>query len=579
MTTTPSASDSGLNLDHLEALSEQFEEWAKNHQPPYQLKLNKWRFNENSRWYDSERTQHTFEGFRAALARRAAPMSSCKEGEALPPSAPIAGEALQSLQRYEESDGEGGGVYKDAKGLFVKLEDVRAALTNQPAPTAGDATSLLRLIERQITYSQRFSDECAVGNYRVLCATIMRDIAEFLGDKSTQRAPAPTAAPEQVAALEGRIVSVDVSTGEDDALNRIYAELTGETASDGETLIAIEQSRNFSQPSEAAPEQVKKHYHELTPGDIVVAINGTKLDHPEYVVQGGGNDYLIFKSGYTDYGVSDSFTVDLAAPSLPAAAPAAGDELRAKCRYCGGDGEHYQGASRYAECEPCNGTGQAYQPAQEPADMSTQSTGSPDVSKLGVEIDMSAQGQAEPKIEFTPIYGDMPPVWRNPSDTGARLLSGAASPVVRAQSEESAVKPPRTAEEMVAFIGNHYNAMLDEKRDPADIEYALTVHDLLSAMSDWFDGEQAHAGADEAKPLAHGHRDDHFLLVNARRIGMEPISRVRQMSNWVLAMELFATGSTSAHQICRDAGIDPDSCTTDRAAIRAAQEGESNAKG
>lgn len=28
-----------------------------------------------------------------------------------------------------------------------------------------------------------------------------------------------------------------------------------------------------------------------------------------------------------------------------------------KCRYCGGDGEHYQGPSRYAECEPCNGTG------------------------------------------------------------------------------------------------------------------------------------------------------------------------------------------------------------------------------
>lgn len=28
-----------------------------------------------------------------------------------------------------------------------------------------------------------------------------------------------------------------------------------------------------------------------------------------------------------------------------------------KCRYCGGDGEHYQGPSKYTECEPCQGTG------------------------------------------------------------------------------------------------------------------------------------------------------------------------------------------------------------------------------
>jgi len=84
--------------------------------------------------------------------------------------------------------------------------------------------------------------------------------------------------------------------------------------------------------------------------------------------------------------------------------------------------------------------------------------------------------------------------------------------------------------------------------------------------------EQAHAGADEAKTMAHGHRDDFYLLANGRRLGLEPISRVRHMPNWVLAMELFATGSTSANQICRGAGVDPDSCTIERAAIQAAQE-------
>ena len=34
-----------------------------------------------------------------------------------------------------------------------------------------------------------------------------------------------------------------------------------------------------------------------------------------------------------------------------------------KCRYCGGDGEHYQGPSRYTDCEPCKGTGLAAAPA------------------------------------------------------------------------------------------------------------------------------------------------------------------------------------------------------------------------
>lgn len=49
-----------------------------------------------------------------------------------------------------------------------------------------------------------------------------------------------------------------------------------------------------------------------------------------------------------------------------------------------------------------------------------------------------------------------------------------------------------------------------------------------------------------------------FLLSNARRI----VSReYAQRANWVIAMELFAVGSTTAKKICIDAGIDPDART------------------
>lgn len=58
-----------------------------------------------------------------------------------------------------------------------------------------------------------------------------------------------------------------------------------------------------------------------------------------------------------------------------------------------------------------------------------------------------------------------------------------------------------------------------------------------------------------AGKLAHGHREDVYLMANVRHMLSR---RYRSMPNWVVAMDLFATGSTSAHQICYDAGIDPD---------------------
>lgn len=56
-------------------------------------------------------------------------------------------------------------------------------------------------------------------------------------------------------------------------------------------------------------------------------------------------------------------------------------------------------------------------------------------------------------------------------------------------------------------------------------------------------------------------RDDFYLLANARRIAA---AKYRRLVNWALAMELFGTGSTSATQICLDAGIDPDGLTVER---------------
>jgi hypothetical protein len=63
-----------------------------------------------------------------------------------------------------------------------------------------------------------------------------------------------------------------------------------------------------------------------------------------------------------------------------------------------------------------------------------------------------------------------------------------------------------------------------------------------------------------AAKLARGHRQDIYLMANARSM----LSRkCGAYPNWVLAMHLFATGSTSAFQICDDAGIDPESTKID----------------
>ena len=55
--------------------------------------------------------------------------------------------------------------------------------------------------------------------------------------------------------------------------------------------------------------------------------------------------------------------------------------------------------------------------------------------------------------------------------------------------------------------------------------------------------------------MKSGTFDAFNLLYNVRRILPEGMNKA--ISNWALACEIFAVGSTSAMKICRDAGIDP----------------------
>lgn len=69
------------------------------------------------------------------------------------------------------------------------------------------------------------------------------------------------------------------------------------------------------------------------------------------------------------------------------------------------------------------------------------------------------------------------------------------------------------------------------------------------------------------KPTFHtgnSHFTPFYLLANARQICSREYQR---QPNWVLAMRLFALGSTSATKVCRDAGIDPDGLEVNRALL------------
>jgi ribosomal protein S13 len=57
-----------------------------------------------------------------------------------------------------------------------------------------------------------------------------------------------------------------------------------------------------------------------------------------------------------------------------------------------------------------------------------------------------------------------------------------------------------------------------------------------------------------------------YIMANVRRICAH---QYRRQANWILAMEIFAVGSTTAHQICREAEIDPDGLTVTKIKVSA----------
>ena len=54
------------------------------------------------------------------------------------------------------------------------------------------------------------------------------------------------------------------------------------------------------------------------------------------------------------------------------------------------------------------------------------------------------------------------------------------------------------------------------------------------------------------------HFTPYYLLSNCRRLCS---THFQKQPNWVIAMELFAVGRTTARGLCVDDGIDPDATT------------------
>lgn len=101
---------------------EQFEKWAAKQEPPYQLKLNKWRFADGSRWYDSERTEHTYQGFVAALSTSSAGVDGAAQE--------------RSVRTWKERCSEYAATHmtKEARfSIFAEIAELRRALASRPA--------------------------------------------------------------------------------------------------------------------------------------------------------------------------------------------------------------------------------------------------------------------------------------------------------------------------------------------------------------------------------------------------------------------------------------------------------------
>ena len=146
--------------------------------------------------------------------------------------------------------------------------------------------------------------------------------------------------------------------------------------------------------------------------------------------------------------------------------------------------------------------------------------------------------------------------------------AAAGAPAFTATTEWQAPSEPIYAAQLgrghAAGAPDLRSAILAMKAERQSFNNLCMYNAYASGFEDARDEAAALASAApvEAVPeLTHGHREDFYLMANARRISSQAM---RRKPNWVFAMELFATGSTSAYQICKDAGIDPDGLNVER---------------
>lgn len=119
----------------------------------------------------------------------------------------------------------------------------------------------------------------------------------------------------------------------------------------------------------------------------------------------------------------------------------------------------------------------------------------------------------------------------------------------------AAEKAPALVEELNA-ASERFTRYSNDPVDGLLSEAAMVIEELAAALrtalSQPIDGDE---GSDVASKSLTAHFSPFYLLSNARRICAREHKR---NPNWALASELFAVGSTTAHRICREAGIDPD---------------------
>jgi hypothetical protein len=132
--------------------------------------------------------------------------------------------------------------------------EVLARIPASPAPAEAPEHELLKMIDDLVTLWVEEGAPVA----RVSARKRLEDAIRALLHRQ----------PSKGQPVANQEISVDVSTGDDDHDHRIFAKLTGERGSDG-TWLAVESSRNFSQPVAGQPAPVA--WRMITPeqGNVV----------------------------------------------------------------------------------------------------------------------------------------------------------------------------------------------------------------------------------------------------------------------------------------------------------------------